>query len=174
MQACPFQIPTYEWASAHPRVRKCWFCYDNVLAGEQPACAAECPTEATLFGDRDELLVEARNRIADSPDEYIRHIYGEREVGGTSMLFLAGAPFEQMGFPSSMIEEPLPMLTWNVLSKIPDFVLVGGTFLGGIAWIINRRMTLEDERIQKAREQRESGLESPDDSKGFFNRFLPK
>ena len=89
MQACPFQIPTYEWASVHPRVRKCWFCYDNVLAGEQPACAAECPTEATLFGDRDELLVEARNRIADSPDEYIHHIFGEREVEGVGLVAAA-------------------------------------------------------------------------------------
>ena len=156
MQACPFQVPTYEWSSVHPRVRKCWFCYDMVLAGDQPACAAECPTEATKFGDRDDLIVEARARIADSPDDYINYIFGEQEVGGTSMLFLAGVPFDQLGFPSNVFEKPLPMLTWNVLSKIPDFVLIGGTFIGGIAWIINRRMTLEDERIREGRGDHES------------------
>lgn len=171
MQACPFQIPTYEWDSTVPRVRKCWFCYDRVLAGGQPACAEECPTEATTFGDRDELLAEAHSRIADSPDEYQHYIFGEREVGGTSILYLSGVSFEQIGFPSNLIEKPLPLLTWNVLSKIPDFVLVGGTLLGGVAWIINRRMTLEDERIKEAELKRLSGEGSPTGLKGFFDRF---
>ena len=172
IQACPFQIPTYEWDTPTPLVKKCWFCYDNVLAGDQPACAAACPAEATEFGDRDDLIVEARARIADSPDDYVHHIFGEREVGGTSMLFLAGAPFEQIGFPASVMDNPLPLLTWNVLSKIPDFVLLSGVFLGGIAWIINRRMALEEEKIRQADGHGVKGLEPPADPKSFFDRFL--
>ena len=168
MQACPFQIPTYEWDSALPRVRKCIFCYDKVLAGEMPACAEACPTEATTFGDRDALLKVARQRIADNPNDYEHHIFGEREVGGTSMLYLAGVSFENIGFKSNLIEKPLPLLTWAVLSKIPDFVLVGGTMLGGVAWIINRRMTLEEERIAEAERRRISGEDSP----GALRRFL--
>jgi len=148
MQACPFQIPTYEWAKALPRVRKCWFCYDKVLVGKKPACAEACPTGATTFGERNDLLVEARKRIAQNPGQYQNHIFGEQEVGGTSMLYLAAVPFEKIGFKSGLIEKPLPLLTWNVLSKIPDFVMVGGTLLAGVAWIINRRMKLEDERIE--------------------------
>jgi formate dehydrogenase iron-sulfur subunit len=169
MQACPFQIPTYEWASALPRVRKCWFCYDRVLVGEQPACAEVCPTGATMFGDRASLLVEARRRIKENPGQYHDHIFGEREVGGTSMLFLSAVPFDQIGFKSNLIEKPLPLLTWNVLSKIPDFVLVGGTLLGGVAWVINRRMQLEDERIREAEERRMNGLEPP--KKGLARLF---
>lgn len=171
MQACPFQIPTYEWDSPLPRVRKCWFCSDNVLAGKMPACAEACPTGATTFGDRDELLAEARERIAENPDDYQHHIFGETEVGGTSMLYLSGVSFEQIGFKSNLIDKPLPMLTWAVLSKIPDFVLVGGTMLGGIAWIINRRMTLEDERIREAEERRANGLEPQPNWRRFFDRF---
>jgi formate dehydrogenase iron-sulfur subunit len=152
MQACPFQIPTYEWDSVFPRVRKCWFCYDKVLAGDQPACAEACPEEATLFGEREDLIKVARARIAENPDDYQHHIFGETEVGGTSMLYLSGVSFEQIGFPADVYGKPLPHLTWNVLSKLPDFVLVGGTFLGGIAWIINRRMTLEEEKLHEAEE----------------------
>jgi formate dehydrogenase iron-sulfur subunit len=170
MQACPFQIPTYEWAKALPRVRKCWFCYDRVLTGEMPACAEACPTEATTFGDRDELLAMARRRIAENPGAYQEHIFGEHEVGGTSMLYLAAVPFEQIGFKSDLIEKPLPLLTWAVLSKIPDFVLVGGTMLGGVAWIINRRMTLEAERIEEARRKRLDG----DDDRSGLARFLER
>ncbi len=171
MQACPFQMPTYEWASALPRVRKCWFCYDRVLVGEQPACAEACPTGATTFGERSELLAEARRRIAENPGDYQDHIFGEREVGGTSMLYLAAVPFEQIGFKSDLIEKPLPLLTWSVLSKIPDFVLVGGTLLGGVAWIINRRMTLEDERIKQAERDRMDGIESQKSLRRFLDRF---
>ena len=31
--------------------------------------------------------------------------------------------------------QPLPLLTWQVLSKIPSFVAVWGVFLFGIHWI---------------------------------------
>jgi len=171
MQACPFQIPTYEWDEVHPRVRKCWFCDDRVLAGEMPACAEACPAEATIFGERDELLAVARQRIAEDPDAYHHHIFGEQEVGGTSMLFLAGVPFEQIGFKSDLLEKPLPLLTWAVLSKIPDFVLVGGTALGGVAWIINRRMTLEEERIAEAERKKSSGMDSEKGPMHFLRRF---
>lgn len=171
MQACPFQIPTYEWSKALPRVRKCWFCYDRVLVGEQPACAQECPTGATLFGNREDLLAEARRRIVETPDQYQQHIFGEQEVGGTSMLYLAAVPFEQIGFQSSLIEKPLPLLTWAVLSKIPDFVLVGGTLLGGVAWIINRRMTLEEERIQQAKLDGNHGSKSRSALSRLFGSF---
>ncbi len=168
MQACPFQIPTYEWASALPRVRKCWFCYDRVMAGDQPACAEACPTGATTFGNRDELIVEARKRIAENPGQYQNHIFGETEVGGTSMLYLAAVPFEQIGFKSNLVEKPLPLLTWNVLSKIPDFVLVGGTLLGGIAWVINRRIILQEEQIEELERRRAGG--EPEKA-SFFDRF---
>ena len=59
MQACPFQIPRYEWGSLKPRVQKCIMCYDRVKNGELPACAEACPTGATLFGDRDEMITIA-------------------------------------------------------------------------------------------------------------------
>ena len=34
------------------------------------------PAGATITGDRDALIAEARKRIADDPGEYNEHIYG--------------------------------------------------------------------------------------------------
>jgi formate dehydrogenase iron-sulfur subunit len=48
-------------------------------------------------------------------------------------------PFEQFGYRGDLMHEPLPMLTYRVLSRIPDFVGLGGVLLGGIWWITNRR-----------------------------------
>jgi formate dehydrogenase iron-sulfur subunit len=139
VQACPFGVPKYEWQSTNPRVRKCTMCDDRVLAGRPTACSEACPTGATKFGSRDELIAEARQRIAENPGKYVDHIYGLSEVGGTSILLLSSVPFEQFGYRSDLLSEPLPQLTYDVLSKIPDFVSLGAVLLGGVWWITHRR-----------------------------------
>ena len=146
IQACPFGVPTYEWQKQFPLVRKCSMCLERQRQGKIPACAEACPTGATLFGDRDELLEEAHKRIRENPDDYVDHVYGEKEVGGTSVLLLSNVPFGTLGFPSNLLEEPLPQLTWKIMSKVPPYVVVSGAFLYGIYWIINRRMELEEYR----------------------------
>lgn len=144
MLACPFGIPKYEWDSPLPKVRKCIMCYDaRIKKGQEPACTSVCPTGATKFGDRDELIAEAKARIASDPDRYVDHIYGLEEVGGTSVLYLSSVPFEELGFAVTVQNEPYPKLTWDILSKVPNIVGIGGVLLLGIYWIINRRMMME-------------------------------
>jgi formate dehydrogenase iron-sulfur subunit len=139
MTACPFQVPSYEWNSRLPKVRKCDMCYDRQRAGKPTACTEACPTEATLTGERDALVAIARKRMAEKPEQYYPKIYGLREVGGTSVLYLSGVPFEQIGLRTKLPQEPLPALTWRVLEMVPDVVTVGSVLLGGIYWITNRR-----------------------------------
>jgi formate dehydrogenase iron-sulfur subunit len=143
MQACPFQVPRYEWTSNYPRVQKCRFCYDRIKEGLQPACAEACPTGATKFGNRDELIAEAHARISAEPTKYVNRVYGQKEVGGTSILYISSVPFEQLGFKTQLETTPLPDLTWNALSKIPTVVSVGSVFLYGIYWITSRREEVE-------------------------------
>ena len=45
------------------------------------------------------MLQEAHNRISSQPDKYVDHIYGEKEAGGTSVLYLSSVPFDKLGFP---------------------------------------------------------------------------
>lgn len=139
MVACPFSIPRYEWDSREPKIRKCVFCAGRLAKGEVPACADACPVEATKFGDRAELLAEAHERIAAEPDKYVHQVFGEHEIGGTSMLFLSDVPFPKLGFPPNLRREALPQLTHAVLSKIPGIVVVGGGFLWGMHWLTKRK-----------------------------------
>jgi formate dehydrogenase iron-sulfur subunit len=139
LQACPFQVPRYEWTSTHPRVQKCVFCSERLQQGRATACAEACPTGATKFGDRDDLLKEAHERIKAEPAKYVHKVYGEHEVGGTSVLYLSSVPFEKLGFNTKLQTTPLPQLTWNALSKVPGVFSVGGVILYGIWWITNRR-----------------------------------
>jgi formate dehydrogenase iron-sulfur subunit len=147
MVGCPFGVPKYEWSSPLPKVKKCLFCFENRLAqGRQPACAEACPTGATLFGDRDALLEEAQRRLAAEPGRYVPRIYGQHEAGGTSMLYLSSVPFEELGFKTQLSTGSYPGLSWEVLSKLPNVVSVGGVLLAGIWWITGRRDTLEQAR----------------------------
>jgi formate dehydrogenase iron-sulfur subunit len=139
MQACPFEVPRYEWGSLTPRIQKCRMCYERVAAGGQTACAEACPTGATMFGDRDDLIREARARIDASPGDYVDHVYGLKEAGGTSVIFLSSVPFETLGLPMNVPQEPIPDLSWRVLSQIPKYTVAAGVVLFGIHWITARR-----------------------------------
>ncbi|WP_240732162.1 hypothetical protein [Geobacter sp. FeAm09] len=71
-----------------------------------PACAEVCPTGAIAFGKRGDLLRDARGRIDANGGRYVNYIYGEREVGGTNHLYLAGVPFIRLGLPRLPAEAP--------------------------------------------------------------------
>jgi formate dehydrogenase iron-sulfur subunit len=163
IMACPFDVPRYEWNQPLPLVRKCDFCIERTSLGQETACSWVCPTGATQSGKRRELLEVARRRIRDNPNRYVDHIYGEQEVGGTSVLILSRTPFETTSYNRSLPTEPLPELTWHVLEKLPYVVLNGMLLLGGIHWIVERRMRFERNpelvaEIDRARE--------PPDGKG--------
>ncbi|MFH0881421.1 MAG: 4Fe-4S dicluster domain-containing protein [bacterium] len=149
MMACPFQVPTYEWNNPIPVIRKCIMCNERVEEGKEPACTWVCPTGASRFGDRDHLLAIAHRRIAAFPDRYVDHIYGEEEVGGTGVIMLSGVPFKDLGFRMDLGEKPLSELTWTVMSKIPNVVITGTILLGGLTWIIQRRMDIERENLDQ-------------------------
>ena len=154
VMACPFGVPKYQWDRPIPVMGKCILCAGRVAAGLPTACAQVCPTGATLFGDRAALLVEAHARIAAVPGTYVDHVYGETEAGGTSVLMVSGVPFEQLGLKTNVPRQPLPLLTWQVLSKIPSYVAVAGACLFGIHWITKRRDEVrawETARDEKAR-----------------------
>ena len=139
IQACPFDVPKYQWDKAIPVVGKCVMCAPRLARGLPTACASVCPTGATAFGERDELIRVARERMAAEPSRYVDHIYGLDEAGGTSVLLLSGVPFAQLGLRTNLPTKPLGQLTWAVLSRVPDIVTLGGAILYGIHWITHRR-----------------------------------
>lgn len=138
MVACPFEIPAYEYHDPiTPRVMKCNFC--ETLLVEQnkaPACATICPTEAITFGKRSTLLTVAKKRQSSYPGRYIKHIYGENEVGGTSWMYLSGVPFKKMGF-LELPDRPLPKLSETLQHSLFSYLWSPAllfTLLGGVMY----------------------------------------
>jgi Fe-S-cluster-containing dehydrogenase component len=130
MVACPFQIPTYEYDNVFtPAVRKCTFCCDegNPNKGGIPACVRACPRQCLIYGKRSNLLLQAHDRIRRYPDNYVDHVYGEHEAGGTSWLFVSGVPFEKLGFLSVGHQAP-PRLSESIQHGVFNY------FIPPVAW----------------------------------------
>ncbi len=70
--ACPFGIPKYQYDSPTGRIGKCELCRHRHNEGHYSACAEVCPTGATLFGRTEDLLAEAKRRLAMKPGEMNR------------------------------------------------------------------------------------------------------
>jgi Fe-S-cluster-containing dehydrogenase component len=121
MMACPFGMPAYTYDDPMtPVVRKCTMCFERITkSGGVPACAEVCPVEVLTFGKRSDLIALARRRIAANPDRYVDHIYGEHEAGGTCWLYIAGQPFDQLGFRTNIGTTPYPELTKSFLAAVP-------------------------------------------------------
>jgi formate dehydrogenase iron-sulfur subunit len=158
LAACPFGIPRYEWQDRVPHVSKCNMCIHRIREGRVPACVEACPEEATIFGTREELLEEAHRRIAANPERYQPKVYGEHEVGGTSVLYISDIPLDFLAWKPDLGSEPLPTLTAGALEKVPPTILVVGGVMTGIYWIIGRRMRLAAEaaHVAEATAQAES------------------
>ena len=53
-----------------------------------------------IFGPREVLLMEAKQRIPNNPGRYYQNrVYGETRNGGTQALYLSHVPFEKLGLP---------------------------------------------------------------------------
>ena len=146
MVACPFQVPTYEFEeNLHPRVMKCNFCFDLIAESKgAPACVDACPVSCLVFGRRSKLLKFGHKWIDANPGRYVDHIYGEKEVGGTSWMYLAGMDFHDLGLPR-LGEKAPPVLSEEIQHSvfkhwIPPVSLYA--ILSGAMWLFRRREEL--------------------------------
>jgi formate dehydrogenase iron-sulfur subunit len=157
MIACPFEIPTYEYNEAFaPRVMKCTLCYPRISKGQLPGCVEACPVEALTFGKREDLLKTARERIRNYPGRYTDHIYGETEMGGTSWLYISGAPFSDTGMREDLGITPAPELTSGALAAVPIVAGLWPVLLMGIYAISKRKESIFEQEIESLKKTAQS------------------
>jgi len=177
MMACPYGIPRYTWLEPVPYVRKCVLCYNKIKSGElkQPACTAACPTDATIYGGRKELLAEAHRRIVENPGKYIDRVWGEHEVGGTNVLYISNVDLGFLGWKPDLGNEPYPAKTWPALRMVPGVFVGVGVAMSATCWFIGRRMKVAAADSQSTdsppngEEASEDVPSAQDDEKGEAN-----
>jgi formate dehydrogenase iron-sulfur subunit len=160
MNACPFGVPHFDYDKGLIEgafIDKCTFCPQRIDVGLEPACVATCPTDALEYGERDELLSKAHERIAAHPDRYVDQVYGEFENGGTSYLILSHVPFSELGLPD-LPEIPVNKTSEQVMEMTIPFALGWGAVLTAVAagvHIYNKKSEAKARQAETAEEKEE-------------------
>ncbi len=147
MVSCPFDIPKFEYDSWNPEIVKCDLCNQRTKEGKNPACVDACPAKALHYGTRRELLRAGRERIQNNKEQYIDHIYGEHEAGGTGMMYLAGSDFGQLGMNTSVGNEPYGKLSKPFLSAVPLIFAIFPVFMLGLHRATHKNDRPDDQEL---------------------------
>lgn len=84
--------------------QKCTLCYDRMVDGQTPACAQACPTTSIKYGEREQMVSTAKERVAELHAQGLTEarLYGANDadgVGGTGSVFLLLDEPEVYGLP---------------------------------------------------------------------------
>jgi formate dehydrogenase iron-sulfur subunit len=112
ISGCPFNIPRLRKEDS--RVYKCTLCSDRVAVGLEPACIKACPTQALSFGSKEDMLTQARHRLADLKERGFAHaaVYDPPGACGTHVFFVLphGDRPEAYGLPKDPSISPVVRL----------------------------------------------------------------
>ena len=147
MLACPFSIPKFEWDNPLPMLTKCSMCDDRIRNGDAPACIPVCPTDVMFFGRYDDVLKEAKRRLAGDP-RYVQHIYGEHEAGGTLWIYISDKPFEDLGFKMNVPKRSIPSYTSGFMQATPIFGLIWAGVLTCLYFFMKRRTAKKEKEVK--------------------------
>jgi len=177
--ACPFNVPKFEYDKTFPKIVKCQMCAERVEAGGIPACCDACPTGASLFGRVEDLRAEGHRRLAAAPGssltypihaldsgdskvatvpEYVQHMYGETETGGTQNLLLADVPFDKLGLPQ-LGDESRARLSETIQHTLYGGMIAPTLLLGGLIYAVYRNS--REERIDDDEDAAAAEVTSP-------------
>lgn len=146
---CPFNVPKFEWDRFNPKIVKCELCFHLLAEGGQPGCTRVCPTEAVVFGRREDLLAEAKERIRAAPHTYHEdRVYGERDAGGTQVLYLSHVPFETLGLPL-VGETPVPKVAAHVHGLVAKFMVLPAAAYVLMLRFVKRHWKEHDEEARR-------------------------
>ena len=150
VKGCPFNIPRI--SKVDEKAYKCTLCSDRVSEGQGPACAKACPTQAIVFGTKDDMKKHADKRIADLKSRGFAEagLYDPPGVGGTHVMYVlhhADQPELYSGLPKNPAISAVVEL-WKGATKYAGLAVVGLAAVAGLFHhLVNgaNRVTREDE-----------------------------
>ena len=131
---------------------KCDLCNDRLRQGKLPGCIEACPRKALLIGPKEKIEALAAERAGQMNG----YIYGKKENGGTSTLYVSPAPFDLIN--GTMKKKPgqpdMPpgverrMAGTDNLGKMvlatPALGVAAGA-VGAFKWLSRRKTRIEEE-----------------------------
>ena len=161
VDACPFDVPrfTRNVITGVSKMDKCTFCttpgLDRIAEGWEPACVKTCPTAALVYGDRNDLVAEGKERVqALQAKGYSNaYLYGDKEVGGTHILYVLDDAPQVYGLPLDP-KVSAATLAWQSVIQPVGWAVGGLTLLGlGMNYLVAREAKMTRELPGKKEEK---------------------
>ena len=142
--ACPFDVPRHTGVGitgAGIKINKCTGCLDRIEQGRKPACVTTCQPGALDFGDRTDMLATAHERV-----DYLQNkgftdasVYGEKEMGGTHVIYVLKYDISQYELPKNpqangLVQAVGVMKPLTGLAAAATVIGLGATFLTGLGY----------------------------------------
>jgi formate dehydrogenase iron-sulfur subunit len=150
IKGCPFNIPRI--SKVDNKAYKCTLCSDRVAVGQGPACAKACPTQAIVFGTKDEMKAHAEARIKDLKSRGYKNagLYDPPGVGGTHVMYVLHHA-DKPEIYSNLVKDPKisPIVeVWKGVSKYVGMATIGAfAAVGFLHHLVSgaNRVSAEDE-----------------------------
>ena len=154
-QHCPFDVPRLNTnvVTGVGKMDKCTLCtspsLDRISAGEMPACVKTCPTNALVFGEREELLARGQGLVeslkAGNSKAYPNAtLYGEQELGGLHVLYVLADSPEVYDLPEDPQFPIAATINRGILGPVArvvwPLVVAGLAFNFVVAWFRQRKL----------------------------------
>lgn len=162
VDACPFDVPrmTQNLVVGIAKMDKCTFCttpsLDRVAEGYEPACVKSCPTDALIYGNRNELVSDGKKRVqAFRGKGYSNaYLYGDNELGGLHVIYALDDSPEVYGLPLTP-RISAATIAWQDVMQPLGWAVGGLTLVGlGINYLIAREAKLTEELPDKKEEKK--------------------
>jgi len=153
IKGCPFNIPRI--SKVDNKAYKCTLCSDRVAVGQGPACAKACPTQAIVFGTKEEMKQHAEGRIKDLKSRGYKNagLYDPSGVGGTHVMYVlhhADQPEIYSNLPRDPRISPI-VEVWKGVTKYAGMVAIGAfAAVGFLHHLISGPNRVSDEDEQNA------------------------
>ena len=162
VKGCPFNIPRI--SKTDHTAYKCTLCSDRVAVGQGPACQKACPTQAIVFGTKDQMKEWADGRIKDLKSRGFENagLYDPPGVGGTHVMYVlhhADKPEIYAGLPKDPVISPI-VEAWKGVTKYVGLGAIGFAAVAGVLHHLfagANRVSPEDEKhAEELTEERRS------------------
>jgi len=150
--ACPFDVPGYN--QKEKGIFRCTMCADRVTSDAEmvPACVKSCAPGALKFGDREEMIAQAEDRVAELKSAGYKNakIYGKDELGGLNYIYVLVEEPEAYSLPNDP-SIPLGVKVWKGITKPWGAFAAGGLVVAMIVnGVINARNRGIEEKFKEA------------------------
>ncbi|MFD1881873.1 formate dehydrogenase subunit beta [Paracoccus pacificus] len=152
---CPFNIPRI--SQVDHKSYKCTLCSDRVAVGQGPACAKACPTQAIVFGTKEDMITHANARVEDLKSRGYDNagIYDPQGVGGAHVFYVlqhADKPQLYSDLPADPKISPV-VAGWKGVTKTVGLAAIGiaavGSVLHGLLARPNTVSVADDENAEE-------------------------